>query len=369
MNYEQQKMLTCIGNKRSLIKNIEEIVEKDVLQSFKEDKINILDGFAGSSVVSRCLSKYSKRIYSNDLEAYSSTMAHCFLVKPTEEDKVLIYQHIDTMNQIAKEGPYFEGIICEMYAPQDTDNIQQNERCFYTRENALIIDTLRKYIQENIEERLVSYCITPLLIKASIHVNTGGVFKGFYKDKETKKGKFGGTAGNDLDRIKGPIHLEYPIWSENTFESRIFNQDINHLIKELPDDIDLIYYDPPYNEHPYSSNYFMLNVILTNKKPTSCSKVSGIPTDWSRSDYNSISKQKKAFSAMKELLHESFKKCKFILLSYNNEGIIQTKEWEELFQPYTVKKYEIPYGAYKASRNLKKRNNKVIERMYLISQN
>ena len=102
----------------------------------------------------------------------------------------------------------------------------------------------------------------------------------------------------------------------------------------------------------------MLNVILTNKKPISCSKVSGIPTDWSRSDYNSISKQKKAFSAMKELLHESFKKCKFILLSYNNEGIIQTKEWEELFQPYTVKKYEIPYGAYKASRNLKKRNKK-----------
>ena len=51
MDYEHQKMLTCIGNKRSLVKNIEEIVEKDILTKLKKDKINILDGFAGSSVV------------------------------------------------------------------------------------------------------------------------------------------------------------------------------------------------------------------------------------------------------------------------------------------------------------------------------
>ena len=45
MDYEHQKMLTCIGNKRSLVKNIEEIVEKDILTKLKKDKINILDGF------------------------------------------------------------------------------------------------------------------------------------------------------------------------------------------------------------------------------------------------------------------------------------------------------------------------------------
>ena len=46
----------------------------------------------------------------------------------------------------------------------------------------MIIDTLRKYITDNVEQELFNYCITPLLIKASIQTNTAGVFKGFYKN-------------------------------------------------------------------------------------------------------------------------------------------------------------------------------------------
>lgn len=366
MDYEHQKMLTCIGNKRSLVKNIEEIVEKDILTKLKKDKINILDGFAGSSVVSRSLSKYASTIYSNDLELYSSTMAQCFLIKPSEKDKEIIYKHIDEMNKLANNGPFVEGIISEMYSPKDTENIKEDERCFYTRENALIIDTLRKYIEDKVPKKLFQYCITPLLIKASIHTNTGGVFKGFYKDKLTKKGKFGGTAENNLDRIKAKIKLEYPVWSDYPFKGYVYNQDINELIKELPKNLDLIYYDPPYNEHPYSSNYFMLNIILKNEKPETVSKISGIPKDWNRSNYNY---EKKAIEAMTELIKESMNKTTYILLSYNNEGIISKEKWDGIFSNYKVEKYEITYGTYKASRNLKQRSNKVIEIMYLISKN
>ena len=56
------------------------------------------------------------------------------------------------MNNIAENGPFIEGIICKLYAPKNTKDIKEGERCFYTRENALIIDTLRKYIKDNIEE-------------------------------------------------------------------------------------------------------------------------------------------------------------------------------------------------------------------------
>ena len=69
------------------------------------------------------------------------------------------------------------------------------------------------------------------MIKASIHTNTGGVFKGFYKDKHTNIGKWGGTDGNNLDRIKAKIRLEYPIWSEEKFKAYVHNEDINELIK------------------------------------------------------------------------------------------------------------------------------------------
>lgn len=356
-----QTMLTCIGNKRKLVNNILDIV-KEVSTLVSKDKLNIVDGFAGSSVVSRKLSCISDNIYINDLELYSYLMAKCYMKTPSDENKIKIKHHIDTMNEIAKNGPYIEGFISELYAPKDTEDVQEGERCFYTRENALIIDTLRNYIEENVDDELSVYCLVPLLNKASIHTNTAGVFKGFYKDG--KIGCFGGAGKNALTRIMSNIELEMPIWSNYSFNANCYNKDINDFIKELPDDIDLIYLDPPYNQHPYGSNYFMLNLIANNEKPTTISKVSGIPADWNRSNYN---KHKEALISMKDLMADGLEKSKYLLLSYNNEGIIKPEEWEELFKDYNIKKYEIKYDTYKGSRNLKQRSNKVIEIMYLVS--
>ena len=53
-----------------------------------------------------------------------------------------------------------------------------------------------------------------------------------------------------------------------------------------------------------------------------------------------------------------------------NGPICDEKEFDmEILMPElakVVKKYEIKYNAYRASRNLKDRNDKVVERMYLI---
>ena len=363
-SYENQKMLTCIGNKRRLLSNIKKLIEDEIFPSIKKDKLNILDGFSGSSVVSRALSQYCENIYSNDIEKYSYIMTYCFLVKPNMLDQERIKYHIDTMNKIAENGPYYSGVVTRLYSPEDTDNPKKDERCFYTKENALIIDTLRKYIDDNVETELFNYCITPLLIKASIHVNTSGVFRGFHKNKETKIGSWGGTKGNDLGRIKGTIKLEMPIWSNYEFNSTIYNSDINKVIEEVPEDIDIIYYDPPYSEAPYGSNYFMLNVIIENKAED-ISRVSGIPKKWIRSEYNY---PKTAVDSIKDLIKKSIEKTKYIILSYNNEGIISLKEWEEIFKLYNVKKYEFNYDKFKGSKNLKNRENKVVEIMYVISK-
>ena len=109
----------------------------------------------------------------------------------------------------------------------------------------------------------------------------------------------------------------------------------------------------------------MLNLIIKNKQPEQSSKVTGIPKDWNRSNYNY---EKKAIQSMKDLINESIKKTKYILLSYNNEGIIPNDEWDKIFDGLTVKKYEIKYDTFKGSRNLKERSDKVLEIMYLISK-
>ena len=357
-----QTMLTCLGNKRKLVGKIKNIAQ-EIASTLGKEKMRIVDGFSGSTVVSRELASLAYDIHCNDMENYAHLMAKCFLEKPSEQEQEVIASYISSMNELAENGPYVQGVITKLYAPNNTFDIKEGERAFYTRENALIIDTLRAYISTVVPQHLQHYCLVPLLTRASIHANTAGVFKGFYKDG--KIGKFGGAGENALERITKAIRLDMPIWSKYDFTATSHNRDINDLIEELPSEIDLIYLDPPYNQHPYGSNYFMLNVIAENKEPEKLSKVSGIPADWQRSAYNS---HDSAVESMSQLLEDCLVKSAYVLLSYNDEGIIKKADWDVILQPYTVEKREIVYDTYKGSRNLRNRSNKVMEIMYVISR-
>lgn len=359
-----QPMLTCIGNKRKLIPHIHEIANQ-IKTRLQKPRLAIMDAFTGSGVVIRGLIDLCDRVYTNDLEKYAHLMSRCFLETPSAAAQSRIAHHIERMNQFAESGPYkLDGPISRLYAPQKTEDIKVGERCFYTRENALIIDTLRQYVADAVEPELVPYLLVPLLVKASIHTNTAGVFKGFYKDGEI--GCFGGKARNALSRIMKPIRVEMPVWTTQQLESvQCFCGDSNQVIRDLaPKDIDIIYLDPPYNQHPYGSNYFMLNVIIDNQEPAALSRVSGIPTNWNKSNYNS---RKTAIAAMRDLLADSLAKAKYVVLSYNNEGIIEEADWAQIFEPYVVEKREIEYDTFKGSRNLQDRSDKVMEIMYIIS--
>jgi adenine-specific DNA-methyltransferase len=195
------------------------------------------------------------------------------------------------------------------------------------------------------------------------------VFKGFHKGSDGV-GKWGGRKSTDADnRIKELIHLEVPVWNTSgTFTGRATRQDINTLINtEFADGgLDLVYLDPPYNQHPYGSNYFMLNLIASNVAPdlATLSRVSGIPNTWNRSEYNY---KKKAQQAMSELIAACLRKSAYVLISYNDEGIISDAEWTTMLEPYEMELIETEYNAYRGSRNLAGRRARVMERMYLVS--
>lgn len=368
--YVRQPMVTMIGNKRKLIVGIYEIVrEVWAALGLSEGGMKVMDGFAGSGVVSRMLASAPEvgEIWTNDLEYFSYIMMECFLKKPEPSEEIRVREHIIEMNRLAASGPYLEGVVTRLYAPRVTASVAEGERCFYTHENALIIDTLRNYIERRVESSLRPWLLAPLLIKASIHTNTGGVFKGFYKKDGV--GHFGGEGENALERIMAPIRLEAPRWpltatGEHLARAHTNQEDVNALMERIPDgSLDLIYFDPPYNQHPYGSNYFMLNVIAEGTEPHDLSGVSGIPRAWNKSRYN---KAREATEAMKDLLTKALKKTKYVLISYNNEGIIETEAWQKLLEGREWRLYERPYDTYKASRNLDERAPKVVERLYLV---
>ena len=337
-SFVQQPMITYIGNKRKLVSKIEEIVERLHVKT-------CADAFSGSGVVSRMLLTHSEKLYVNDLEKYCETLSQCFLKTPSWADNDEIMRHIEAMNNCED----VEGFITEMYASE--------ERSFYTPENGRRIDGMLRYIDKHVPSNLKPYCIGPLLVKASIHTNTSGIFKGFHK------GGWGGKNGHAKDRITKRIEVDCPVWLEPGRSVEIFQKDACEFLKELPH-VDLIYLDPPYNQHPYGSNYFMLNLICTNERPHTVSKVSGIPRDWNKSQYNYKNKAK---DSMELTLRLATEKAKHTLVSYNDEGFIPLSEWEEILKPYTYEKIEIDYSCYKGGRNLKNRKTGVTEYLFVIS--
>lgn len=356
-----QPMITYIGNKRKLVPWIMEVVE-EIRAEFGDKKLTILDGFAGSGVVSRALMPFCSHLHSNDMELYSYILLRCFLETPSTEKKIRIDKHFDEMEKLC-QAPTEIGFVSKLYSPKNTDVPTAEERVFYTRENAMIIDTLLKYIF-SVELDIKHYLLGPLIIKASINVNTAGVFRGFYKKDGI--GHFGGAGENALERILAPIQLVKPLWSNTMCKSICYNSDINNLIDTFEDkSLDLIYLDPPYNEHPYGSNYFMLNLIARGQEPTEYSKVSGIPKMWNKSAFNG---RGSAYNTMLDLLRNCLKKAKYTLISYNNEGLVTEDDWTIIFRDLNckVKKYEKEYDTYHGSRNLNSRNKKVVEIMYLL---
>ena len=383
-DFLQSQLITYIGNKRALLDFIGRGVG-EVQRRLGKSKLYCLDVFAGSGIVSRYLKQFASAITVNDLENYSGIINRCYLSNKSQIDmEQLQALHENLFKKIKRRMISLEksdngfkgaGFISELYAPASEDNIEKGERCFYTPYNAAYLDLARQFIEKEVAPELRDFFIAPLLSEASIHANTAGIFKGFYKNSKTGTGQFGGNGRNALSRIRGKIELPFPVFSDFECKSRVFRSDANSLVCDpaLYDKaftregaFDLAYFDPPYNQHPYGSNYFMLNLIAEYKRPDAenISRVSGIPKDWNRSDYN---KKRRVAEVFVDLVRNV--RARFVLVSFNSEGFIPKDEMIELLSSCgKVEVLEADYNAFRGSRNLSGREIHVKEFLFLVEK-
>lgn len=374
-----EQLITYIGNKRALLPFIGEGISF-VMKKLGKNKLSCLDVFSGSGVVSRFLKQYSSILCVNDLELYSKIINECYLSNKSQVNQNELKEiHSDLIEWVNCKVRNFcdfgnvPGFVSELYAPKEIFSIKKGERCFYTPKNALFIDFARQRINNSVAENLQKYFIAPLLSQASVHANTAGIFKGFYKNSKTGIGQFGGNGKNALSRIQGEIVLPYPVFSEYECPFYVFNMDANRLAvsPELYEKVsggcfDLVYMDPPYNQHPYGSNYFMLNLIASYERPDTekISSISGIPKNWNRSFYN---KKRYVAGVFEELVCNL--KARFLLISFNSEGFISRQEMEQLLGRYgSVTVLESKYNAFRGSRNLSGRNIHVQEFLFILEK-
>ncbi len=368
--YYTEQIITYMGNKRKVIPHIEPLLQQ-IKTILGKDKLAIGEGFSGSGVVSRLFKNHASALYVNDLAGYSKTINQCYLANPSKETLLVISEYIQKANayvstNISRANSETK-FIQNHWAPKDTNNIQAGERVYYTTENGRRIDTYQEFIQNQVPEEYRPYLLAPLLVEASKHNNCSGNFAAFYK--KDKIGHFGGKNENDIKRITQNIELPLPLFSVNDCKVNISQKDVNEWVKEIPE-LDLVYYDPPYNKHPYHIYYFLLDVInnwdTTIEIPNT---FRGQPLNWEASLYNSTNKAKDAFDA---LIKNT--RAKFILVSYNNEGIINEKEMKEILTKYgEVQENFIEHATYNRmkgiaeyKKNPEKETAKIKECLYLL---
>lgn len=358
-DFLKSQLITYIGNKRSLLPFIDTGIRYAKAKIGKE-QIDFLDLFSGSGVVARMARQHSRIVHCNDLELYSEVANSCYQTNAADVDGQTLAEELARVRREVQDT-FEPGFIAELYAPQFDDDIQRGERVFYTRRNATFLDAFCRAVAST-PTLLRPFVLAPVLSQASMYVNTSGVFKGFYKNKEGV-GQFGGTFKNALTRIMRDIEVQAPVFSNFSCESRVHRVDANALVNDL-EPVDVAYFDPPYNQHPYGSNYFMLNLLCDYRRPQEFSTVSGIPTDWNRSLYN---KPKHAETALFDAVENV--KAKFVLISYNSEGFVAHDRFlSELVRLGEVSVMDTQYNTFRGCRNLSGRDIHVTENLYLIDK-
>ena len=376
-----KQILTYMGNKRKFIDKIDEIITV-VKNELGEKNINIAEGFSGSGIISRLLknrvmgdnTRPIKNLYVNDTAGYSKTINQCYLTSTQDlcvgdmENLILHKKKLnDYINKNLSTSPNPKPFVAKYWAPQDDENIKEDERAYFTQENAIIIDKMMYYIMNYVEEKYKPYLLAPLLVQCSIHNNTNGQFSAFYKDENKEKGMYGGKKHIDLKRIKGKIKPLMPVLTSHKAKVHISQMDANDWIKNIPE-VDLMYYDPPYNKHPYNIYYFLLDIINTwNTNLEIPDTYRGQPKNWIQSNYCSFSK---ALEAFEKLIENT--KAKFILLSYNNKGIIALDHIDRILKKYG-KLYKIPieHNVYNkligiGAKKRQKKSEKIEEYLWLV---
>jgi adenine-specific DNA-methyltransferase len=246
------------------------------------------------------------------------------------------------------------------------------ERLFYMRKNGLRLDAIRNRIARwqadgDLTPLQTAALLGPLLYQGSWLANTSGVFKGFHNG-------WGGATRTALYRIQADLHLEPAIFHNNHRPNHATRLDAASLSTTSGDPRldsetwveppttpwDIAYLDPPYNQHPYASNYHVLNTLTLWDAPPLSPTISdrgdksAIRRDWRttrRSAYNHRHDATDAYTRLVSTLP-----ARFLLTSYSTDGFIPLRSMLEanhargettvFLQPY--KRYRVSTQRFSA---------------------
>lgn len=313
--------MNYIGSKFSILEYIDETINDFVKP--KSNEITLCDIFSGTGTVGKYFKNKGYNVISNDIQFYSYITAKHFI----ENNEEIKFENLEKVGiepfNYLNDLDGVEGFIYNNYSLAGTKG-KEYERQYFSDENAKKIDAIRLKIEEwknqnLIKENEYNFLIGSLIESADKVANTASVYEAFLK-------KLKASAQKPLE-LK-PIDI---VINKECKYLKVYNCDCNELIKNIEGDI--LYMDPPYNTRKYDTNYHMLETIALYDNPEIKGKT-GVRTETNKKSKYCVKKE--ASATFEDLIKNA--KFKYILLSYNDEGIIPIEE---------IKRIMSKYGKYK----------------------
>ena len=138
-DYLSTQLITYIGNKRTLLPFIKNAIVL-IKSKIQKEKIDFLDLFSGTGIVSRMVREHANIIHCNDLEKYSEITNRCYQTNQADINDKELTNTLKKLNRII-ENNLTPGFIYDLYSPKNDQDIQYGERVFYTNLNAIFLDT------------------------------------------------------------------------------------------------------------------------------------------------------------------------------------------------------------------------------------
>lgn len=340
-----------IGCKNNLIENIDELIARKC-----KDASSICDIFAGTGTVGSYFKKKYK-VISNDL-LYFSYCIQKGLIETNEEPKFLnldiitsktkrLDKVLEYLNNLNPEEYNGKKCIVNRYSPI-------GERMYLTEQNALKIDYIRETIEDWFNSKKINqieyyYLIACMIQEVPSVSNISGTYGAYLKTWDKRCFK---------DYTIYPLEL-----NTNKYANEVYNEDGVQLLDKINGDI--LYVDPPYNSRQYLPNYHVLETVAKYDEPEVKGITGGRSYDKEKSSWCLKSKVKDEFEKLMSKAN-----FKYIILSYNSEGLMSKEEIESIMKKYgnpeTFELVEIPYRRFR-SRSVNAKHG-VIEYLFFIEK-
>ena len=276
-------MIKYIGSKRALLGQI-----VGTVTSALPDGGTVCDLFSGTARVGHALKREGFRVWANDHNAYAHVLATCYVQADQARWLERAEAVLAELREVKPEAGWFTRTFCE-------------DARYFSPRNGARIDAMRDRIAAlELEPELEAIALVSLMEAADRVDSTAGLQMAYMKSWAARALK--------------PLELRMPDVLPGA--GKATRADAVALAPEI--EADLVYLDPPYNQHSYLGNYHVWeSLVLWDKPETYGIANKRIDVRTRKSAFNSRPGIGPALQAVVERL-----RAPNLIVSFNDEGYL-----------------------------------------------